>query len=412
MKLLFDIALTHIRGRLRQTIVSIFGVALGVGFSVAMASLMEGSQRDFVSQLIDAMPHIAVSDETRDPLRQPAEATYDAVTIIGLRPRDDRRGIRDYRAVMAALQGWVPGALAPGLSGQAVVRYGGKDVAMTVSGIDIDAEKRVSKIEEDLTVGALEDLRTAANGLIVGDGILEKLGAKVGANVSLTSPSGVLLRFKIVGAFHTGISAADDGKAYALLKEVQILAERANIVNEIRVRLDDVNQAAAIATRIEQQTGYKSVSWQEANEGLLEAFFIRNVIMYTVVAAILLVAGFGIFNIISTITHEKARDIAILKSLGFVEADMRRLFLLEGLAIGLAGSVLGWALGYSLSSAMSMIEFRFEGPTEMTQLPIYISPLHYAIASAFALFASGIAGYLPARKAARLNPVDIIRGAT
>ena len=120
-----------------------------------------------------------------------------------------------------------------------------------------------------------------------------------------------------------------------LLKNAQILSERANAINE------HPHQASTTRTRRPRwrahrgaRLGYKAVAWQEANELLLEALVVRNVIMYTVVGAIMLVAGFGIFNIISTITHEKARDIAILKSLGFPQGDMRRLFLLEGLALG------------------------------------------------------------------------------
>lgn len=412
MNLLLDIALTHIRGRLRQTIVSTLGVALGVGFSVAMASLMEGSQRNFVDELIDALPHISISDEQREPQIQPAARRFDAVSIIGLKPKDDRRGIRDNRAVMATLRAWVPGALAPSLVGQAVMRYGGKDQAVSMLGVEIEAEKRVSSIEEDMRQGQLKDLLTAANGLIVGDGLLKKLGTRVGETVAVTSPSGVLKRFKIVGAFHTGVTALDNSQAYTLLKNVQVLEEKLNTINQIRIRLDDVNAAASIAKRIEAQIGYKSVSWEEANEGLLEAFFIRNVIMYTVVAAILLVAGFGIFNIVSTITHEKARDIAILKSLGFAEADMRRIFLAEGLLIGLIGSGLGWCLGYVLYTILGSIEFNIQGPTDITRLPVYFSPAHYLVAAAFAVVSAGVAGYLPARKAAELNPVDIIRGAT
>jgi lipoprotein-releasing system permease protein len=132
-----------------------------------------------------------------------------------------------------------------------------------------------------------------------------------------------------------------------------------------------------------------------------------------VVGAILLVAGFGIFNIVSTITHEKARDIAILKSLGFREADMRRLFLLEGLAIGAGGMMLGWAMGYALSLLLGLVRFELRGVSgELTGLPLAWSFWHYAIAGALALVAAGVAGYLPARRAARLNPVDIVRGAT
>jgi lipoprotein-releasing system permease protein len=134
--------------------------------------------------------------------------------------------------------------------------------------------------------------------------------------------------------------------------------------------------------------------------------------MYTVVAAIMLVAGFGIFNIVSTITHEKARDIAILKSLGFPQGDMQRLFVLEGLAIGLAGALLGWCLGFGLALTLSQVRFEVQGVgREITHLPLAWSFWHYLIAAGFALLSAGVAGWLPARRAARLNPVDIIRGA-
>ena len=167
-----------------------------------------------------------------------------------------------------------------------------------------------------------------------------------------------------------------------------------------------------MATQIERLIGYKSVSWQEANESLLEAFFIRNIIMFTVVGAILLVAGFGIFNIVSIITHEKSRDIAILKSLGFAERDVRLIFLSEGLAMGLAGSLLGWALGFGLTKVLASVKFEIAQATEVTHLPVTFDLLHYAIAASFAIIAAATAGYLPARKASKLNPVDIIRGAT
>ena len=179
----------------------------------------------------------------------------------------------------------------------------------------------------------------------------------------------------------------------------------------MRIRVADITQAMTVASRIEAQTGYKSVSWQEANEDLLSAFEIRNFIMYTVVGAILLVASFGTYNIISTITHEKTRDIAILKSLGFTSRTIRAIFLLEAFLIGLAGTVLGWVLGYVLCIGLGSIEFKSPF-MDATHLPIYYTPMHYLLASAVALSASGIAGYLPARKAASQHPVDIIRGAS
>jgi lipoprotein-releasing system permease protein len=411
--LLLDIAWTHIRGRLRQTIVSTVGVMLGVGFSIAMAGLMQGSQNDFVATLIDALPHVRITDEMRDPPRQPATRIYDAVSISGFQPKDDRRGILNPTAVTAGLRVWVPGTFSASLSGQGVVRYFGKELGIVLTGVDPKAELAVTSIEEDFRQGSFEALTATANGIVIGDTLAGNLGAELGDTFSITSASGVLKQFKIVGLFHTGVSATDESAGFVNLKSAQILFERPNAINQIKVHLDDVNIADIVAARIEAETGYKAVAWEEANEGLLEAFKIRNTIMYTVVGAILLVAGFGIFNIVSTIVHEKARDIAILKSLGFRQHTVMQIFVLEGLTIGIFGSLAGSALGYWLCRLLAAIKFEIKGgPAEITHLPIAYEPIHYAIAIALALASAGIAAYMPARTAARLNPVDIIRGAT
>lgn len=411
--LILDIAYTHVAGRLRQTVVSIVGVALGVGFSIAMAALMQGSQEDFVTRLIDAMPHVAVSDETRTPARQPALDRFDAVAVIGLKPEDDRRGIRNPTEVLAITRALAPGRIAPALTGQAVVRYGGGDVGLSLAGVDPAAELKVSKIAEDMREGSFEALASDPNGIVLGDGVARKLGGSLGDQVAVTSSRGLLKRFRIVGLYHTGVTSQDDASGYVVLKAAQILYERPNAINQIRIRLADIDAARSVAARIETEIGYKAVSWEEANEGLLEAFKIRNVIMFTVVGAILLVAGFGIYTIVSTIVHEKARDIAILKSLGFREADMRRIFLVEGLMIGVVGSLAGWALGFGLTELLASIKFELRaGVTEISHLPVARDPLHYAVSAGFALASAGVAGYLPARKAAKVKPVDIIRGAT
>ncbi|GGB52704.1 ABC transporter [Roseibium aquae] len=412
MNLLFKIAGTHVRNRLRQTIVSTLGVALGVGFSIAMAALMQGSQRDFVESLINAIPHVEIRDEKRDPTLQPASRFYQAVAFHGLRPLDDIGGIRNPTEAMASLRDWVDGNLAQQLSGQAVLRYSGQDLGMTLVGVVPTDELSVSTIKDDMRRGRFEDLATTPDSLVIGDSAAGRLGADLGDTVTVTSASGLSKRFKIVGIFHKGVSASDEALAYAPLKAVQILLEKPNVINRITLRLDTIAEAPAVAERAERQLGYKAVSWEEANEGLMEAFAVRNVIMYTVVGAILVVAGFGIFNIISTIVHEKARDIAILKSLGFPEHDIQLIFVLEGLVIGILGALAGCLLGYGLSSYLSTIRFEFSVGREMTHLPIYMSVWHYAIASGIALISAGVAGFFPARRAARLNPVDIIRGAT
>jgi len=215
----------------------------------------------------------------------------------------------------------------------------------------------------------------------------------------------------VVGFFHTGVRSVDESTAYVLVKTGQILAQQTGLINELRIRLKDPMVAREIASRVERETGYKSVSWEEAHEDLLSAFLIRNIIMYTVVGAILLVASFGTYNIISTITHEKARDIAIMKSLGLSEFTVRSIFVVEALMIGLAGSLAGFVFGYLLSIGVGSIEIKSPF-LDSNSLPLAFSYKHYLLAGFVALASSVVAGYQPARKAARLHPVEIIRGAT
>ncbi len=263
-----------------------------------------------------------------------------------------------------------------------------------------------------MTSGSLRDLDGAGFAAIIGERLAERLSLEIGDRFRLTAAGGSTRQIKVLGTFRTGIVATDEAIVYVRKKTAEVLAQRQNALNEIRIRLDDPDSARLIAARAEEMLAYKAVSWQEANESLLEAFQVRNVIMYTVVAAILVVAGFGIFNIVSIITHEKARDIAILKSLGFRERDVRIIFLAEGALMGGIGAVLGSALGYGLTMLLGTIKFEFEQATEVTHLPVLVNPVHYLIAGGLAIGAAAIAGFLPARKAAAGNPVDIIRGAT
>lgn len=408
-----DIALTHLRGRLRQTLVSVIGVATGVGFFIAIAALMEGSQRDFIEKIIDATPHIVMKDEYRDPPRQPVERLFagGAIDLKGVKPKEELRGLRGANRIVAELRQRPDIVVAPILRGQVVMRHGGKDVAASLIGIDPAAERHVSTVEADMRKGDFGLLRSSANGVILGSGLAERLGAAEGDTLSVSSSAGIAIRMKIVGVFHTGVVAVDQTEAVALLKKAQILLARPNVINQIRMKLADVDAARPVATAIEARYGYRTESWEEANESILEVLFIRNVIIYTVVSALLIVAAFGIFNIISTVTFEKSRDIAILKSLGFRPGEVRSIFVLEGLIVGLAGTVLGWAFGYGLSRILGNIAFEVQGFTDLTRLPLYEWPGFYVIAAGFAIGSAVFAAWIPANRAARLNPVDIIRGA-
>jgi lipoprotein-releasing system permease protein len=245
---------------------------------------------------------------------------------------------------------------------------------------------------------------------VIGRALARKLYLDMGDNLNISSPVGLVRTTKIVGLFETGTSAVDEGQAYVLLKRAQALLGRPERANKLVVQLDDPYAARELAAAIESQVGYRAQSWQEASENLMSVLLIRNIIMYSVVSAILVVAAFGIFNVISTVVMEKRRDIAILKSIGFHAKDVRRIFLVEGALIGGAGSLLGVALGYGLIAALAVVRIQPPGISQAVNMPVYWGVDQVLMGAAFAMIAAAGAAYFPARKAGRVHPVDILRG--
>lgn len=408
-----QIALTHLTYRKRQTLVSVSGVAMGVGFFIAMAAMMQGFQSYFTSTIIDVSPHVTIMDEYRNPRRQPAEFYYGegaALNIQGIRPIEEKRGIRGYQAMLTAIRTLPDVAVSVALDGQAFLRFGGSEYSASLTGIVPEDERHITRMEKDMIAGSMTDLETTANGIIVGAGLAKRLGAGMGDSLTAVSSRGIIMRVKIVGLLETGITAIDNRRAFMLLKKVQILEDKPNRVSQITMRLVNPDHALVLAPQLESRFRYRTESWREANAGIFGVFVIQNMVMYSTVTAIMIVAAFGIYNIISTIIHEKARDIAILKSLGFREADIRRIFQWQGLIVGVCGALLGWGIGYLLTSGLASIRVNIEGEIKTDRLFLLWSFRHYLMAAAFALTAAILAATIPARKAAKVNPVDIIRG--
>jgi lipoprotein-releasing system permease protein len=411
-KLILDIAWTHVTARVRQTLVGMAGVAMGVGFTIMMAGLMEGSQIDFLRQLVDTMPHVTVQDERRAAPPQPADREYGAVQMSGVANVGSRPGIKYPETAMASLRSWIPGDVAPQVKTTAIVDHGGGRIGVTVVGIDPRQEIRVSKLATQMREGQITDLIRAPNAVIIGQALAEKLAVKTGNTVTLIGGQGTEVSSTVVGIFRSGMKRVDEGQIYALLSTAQLMIGQSGIVNELRLRLNDPLIADKIARQVEAQTGYKSVSWQEANSDLLSSFAVRDFIVLTVMGAMLLTSSFATYNIISTITHEKRQDIAIMKSLGMHEAAVRRIFIIEAAIIGVVGIIVGWLIGYVLCYGWSKITIFNPLTGSTVPLSIYYSLKHYIIVGGISLLCCTGAAFFPARKATRVHPVEIIRGAS
>jgi len=320
------------------------------------------------------------------------------------------RGIRGHAQKLAFIE-TLPGLrAAPVLVGSVVLTFAGRSEGVTLSGIIPAKMQGVSTLEAKMTEGSLAALAANPNGLVIGEGLAKKFGLSLGGVVNVAAPAGEVRALKVVGLFRTGNASYDETQTFALLKRVQGLLDRPDRVNRFILQFGDPYVARDVARRIEQQIGYKAVSWLEASEDLMSVLLVRNLIMYSVVAAILVVAAFGIYNTLSTIVMEKVHDIAILKSMGFHARDIQQIFLAEGVLLGLIGSLLGLGLGLGLMALLGQVEIKPPGATDIVQLPIYWGYDQYLIALGFALTSAVGAAVLPARKAARVQPVTILRG--
>lgn len=412
MKDFLYIAVKYILARKRQSLVSVMGIVIGVAFFLAISSLMQGSQNDFIKRLIDNSPHITISDDYRSAAAQPVVKIYpDAVIEMrNVKPEFETRGIRGYRQIVEDLRK-IPGVRASAsLTGQSILSYAGRDVNITLNGMIPQDMRDITTIDEHMVEGDVDALIANRNGIIVGQELMRKQSLSMGENITLAASTGQVRTFKIVGVFRTGRAQYDESQAFVDIKRVQALMNRSNRANTIIIKLDNPEKARTLAQDIEKVIGYKSVSWQESSEDILSTLIIRNIIMYSVVSAVLIVAAFGIYNIISTVVMEKHKDIAILKSMGYRAHDIQLIFLMQGVILGFMGVVAGLPLGCLLMLGLMQVRFTPPGVTGPVNMPIDWGVPQFLIAAAFAFVAALMASYLPARKGAGVLPIDILRG--
>ncbi len=413
MPLPLAIAFGHLRSRMRQSLVSVLGVTLGVGVFISITGMMQGFQDYFRAQIIEANPHIVISDEVRQPGRQPLEILRpgDAVTIRRILPRDPVRGIANAGAMLAALARMDGVAAAPTLRGQMILRRAGRDYAVAAQGIDPPREALVANLARDMVKGSLDALTARPDGVIIGAALAAKMGADIGDTLAAATAAGGETALRVVGIFSTGMEAADTSQVFVALAKQQSMQARPRVVNEIHIRLADITRSIAMAALIEGRWGYKTAPWEETYSRILAVFILQNAIIYSSTGAILVVAGFGIFNVISTVVLEKRRDIAILRAIGMGPGDVVLIFVAEGIVVGVLGVIAGSLLGWGISNALRLVP----APGSTTPgdvLRVADSAWTYGLASGIALAAAVGAAWLPARKAAGTDPLTIIRGAT
>lgn len=407
-----EIALTYLSSRKKQTLVASLGVMFGISMFIFMQSLMKGTNDYFEKMSFTNTPHIRIFNENKvadthmltsflaDPSQKILVNPKQLKQSLGL---TNPYGIIDLLRKNPAVSG-----ITPQVTGNVIYTSGGVEVTGNIAGVDIDEEDRMFDVQSNMVAGNLHDLNRVHNSILIGSGVAQKLSLHVGDNITVRSGNGNLVVMRIVGIFSTTVKAVDESKSYANIAEVQsLIGKDRSYVTEIKVNLKDYTKAPEVSPDMEKLTGYKAEDWVKANEQLKVAFKIRAVILNSVIGVILLVAGFGIYNILNMTIYEKMKEIAILKAQGFPGKAVTSIFMQQAIYIGLMGGIVGLAIGFTLTLMVSRV-YLGNGPLKYLPMSFYVP--HYIEALMFGVFTTIAAGYFPARKASRVDPVTIIRG--
>ena len=411
----FKIAITHLLAKKRQTLVAMLGVTFGIMVFIFQAGLITGFQDTFIEQTINTTANIHIynePDRNRPSILASIEAdTTRWITVRNQKPKDEKNKIRNAYQIIALLEQH-PGVagVSPFLGTQAILRSGIVQYGGRIAGIDVDKEDLVFHVSDYMTQGDIQRLKTINNGIILGEGLAENLGVKMNDNVSVIATNGTTLDMKVVGINRTGLTEVDRSRAYISIRNARVLLNVDNAyLTDINIKLKDINEAEQLAMEFEKRFGYKAEDWKKANSNIFGVFKIQNMVTYLIIVSILIVSGFGIFNILMMIIYEKLPDIAILKAIGYKNKDIKMIFIIESLAIGITGGLTGLLFGFLLTKFIGSIPLNIKGFVSMKYLEFNSSPAFYIFAFFFALIATALAGYFPARKAAKFDPVDIIR---
>jgi lipoprotein-releasing system permease protein len=415
------IAARYLRAKRRQavigviTAISIVGVAAGVASLIIALAINNGFRQDLQQRLLGSTPHVSIM-------------------------KIESSGIEDWRAKLDRLSQH-PGvvASAPAVYEQVLVSRGARAKGVILKGVLPEREERVSGLLNHIVFGSADALRAssspppqAANTeddtplplapIILGKDLAQELGATVGSVVLVTSPQGELtpfglvpkyVRFKVAGIFSSGFYDYDTAWAFTRLSDSQRLFGLGDIVSVLEFKLDDLDKAAAVGAALEQMigSGYQSTNWMEQNKALFRALRVERVVTFITIGLIVMVAALNILISLIMMVMEKTKDIAVLMSMGARREQIRRIFVAQGVLIGIVGTMFGLVLGYigswagghyrviSLSAEVYSIDY----------VPFAPRVIDGVIVALVAIGISFIATIYPSYSAAKVLPAEALR---
>lgn len=416
IKLIRDISISLLVARWKQTLVAAIGVTFSITMFIGLLGFMSGLNGLLDGLIINRTAHIRLYNDVQPAEHQPVgsvkefQGSYNFIHSI--KPKNERLEIYNSDAIIKSLlKDPNVSGIAPKITTPVFYTVASIELTGAINGIDVEAENKLFTFKDYVTKGNYIDLKNVPNSIILGKGAADKMLADIGDMIQVTTAQGERMQLKVVGYFQSGLQDIDKVQSYTSINTAQkLLGVSNNYITDIQIKLKDIQTAPALAKVYRQLYGVEALDIQTANAQFETGSFIRTLISYAVGITLLIVAGFGIYNILNMMIYEKMDSIAILKATGFSGKDVNRIFISIALSIGIFGGLLGLLFGFGLSSLIDQVPFNTPALPTIKTYPVDYNPKFYFIGIIFSIVTTYFAGYFPSCKASKIDPVIIIRG--
>ncbi len=415
-KHIFEIAKALLLARSKQTLVAAIGVAFSVAFFISLLGFMEGLNTLLDGLVLNRTPHIRLFNEIKPAALQPLDLDSNYKDyhhfISSIKPASARKELYGVERIVKKLNtdkrvyGWAPKATV-----QVFYNLGNIELNGVIHGIDAEQEARLFNFKDYVFEGNHLELESRPNSIVLGRGLANKMRAKKGDIIQVSTIQEERFSLKVIGFFQSGMQEIDKVQSYVSLATCQkLLGKPSNYITEVQIKLTEMDEAPYVSKEYEHLFGVSAEDIQTANAQFETGSNARTIISFAVGIVLLIVAGFGIYNILNMMIYEKMDTIAILKATGFSGLDVKKIFIAISLSIGIAGSFAGVLLGLIFSLLIDVIPFDSMAVPGVDTYPVDYGIQYYSIAVLFAVATTYFAGWFPARKASSVDPVEIIRG--
>ncbi len=408
----FKLAWRHLVSGGGQTLLTVSAVAIAVTVIIFIQTLITGVQQRFVGDLVGPLSHVTIKppDPAPDTLDKVGDRTGGSLLASDSQKQvQQRTELEQWQKIEQQVASF-PGVrtVASGVGGSGFMIRGAKRYAVNVSGGEPAKVESISPIQKDMIAGRWLDINS--DEVVIGMRLAEELGIRLNDRVKIQSNVDVTGTYTVVGLFETGNGQFDIGRVFCTLRAAQSLFKTGTNVLYVQVKLEDPFTAAAVADQMALALPYKVDSWTKDNGFIVNAIQSQNSTKVMICAFVLLASAFAIASVLIVSVIQKSKQIGILKAIGARDYQILWVFTIEGLGVAVAGSIVGcfWALLLLRALADIPQAARFGKADKLFNI-IY-DPVIFGGAVAATILATLIAAILPARRASRLSPVEVIRG--